>query len=158
MKEWLVKRNVDTAMRYVSARPVLGKCARSPALTGKKRVSPEEYKVGVEWILVQVTKWARPGRTLADVIQPMEITPPMEQNIARGEPFVLFSLAYIFDDAAFICKFDDDVEFPRAFASPNVWYLVFKLKVPESPYLSFILAWRKEGEEWRLFSLGPLED
>lgn len=158
LNDWLVKRDCKAAMKYVSVAPILGKCARSPDTVGKTKMSPEESRAAVEWILAKGIDLSTTGSSLAEIIKSLQITPTKERNIAQGEPFDLFALNHIYNDAAFICKFDDNPQFRSAFSNPDVWYLVFKAKTTDDRDLSWIFSLRKEKNRWCIFSLGPLDD
>jgi len=155
---WLIKRDISAAMQHVSPTPILGACARGSANKGNGLSRQQEPKATVKWILRRAASIARKRDTLSTAIQPVEITPTGEQNVANEEPFVLFSLTQNYKDARFVCKFAEDNSFRQVFAKEGIWYAVFRLKTKSQSDLSWILAWRKEGGEWRLFSLAPLED
>jgi hypothetical protein len=92
------------------------------------------------------------------MIQPAGIVPSNETNAAQNEPFELFSLSHCLKESRFLCKFDDDAEFRRRFNDPGVWYLRFKILVSDAADPSWILAWKKEDQSWRILSLSPVED
>lgn len=156
LDNWLVKRDPDSAMKYVSYSPVLGICARPEPLVGKSEISATEYRTAIEWILSQFLNLCPRGDSLEKIIEPTKITPPEEKNIAQGEPFDLYSLRHIYHTATFICKFDHNPSFRKIFDSPDVWYLNFRLKGRVE--LSWTFVWKYEDNEWRIISLGPVDD
>lgn len=158
LADWLIQRDVDSAMRHVSEAPILGTCARPPALLGKSSPTPKEFRAGIKSIFQRLNELTSSKHDLAEIIEQTGTIPSSEKNFAQDEPFELFSLKKEFRSSRFLCKFDNNRVFRRAFSDPDVWYLTFKLRSPESSDMSWILAWRKEGKHWRIFSLSPIED
>lgn len=158
LTSWFVKSDVDTAMRHVSHAPILGSCARPPVLRGRGNALPKDFRSGIQSIFVRISETTLPHPHLAEMIEPTGVTPSDEKGAPRSMPFDLFSLSHDFKESRFLCKFDNDTTFRRAFSRPDVWYLSFKVTAAQSSDSSWILAWRREGNSWRIFSLSPLED
>jgi hypothetical protein len=157
LTEWLVKRDLAEAMKYVSSAPVLGMCARTPDLISKPMPTQNEFKNAIKSILKRINNLVPSKPDLAEMIAQTQVISSKE-NAANGEHFELFSLPKDFNSARFLCKFDENREFRRAFESPDIWYLTFKIENSEASDLSWIISWRKEGNKWLIFSISPLED
>ena len=158
LEKWLVSHDIQAAMEYVSQKPVLGSCVRSLDTVGKKELTSAESRKAIHWILEKGAAVSPDVCRLRNIVKPLGITPEDAKNIAPDEPFELFALAHDYRDADFICKFDETPAFRTLFYRPDIYYLVFKILVPDRDDFWWIFAWRKEGDKWLIFSMGPLDD
>jgi hypothetical protein len=158
MTNWLIKRDYKTAKAYISSDPILGICALPQNLSDNKMISSHDYKQAIEWMLKTISEEAPVSDSLDKIVERLEITPSEDQDIAKNEPFELFSIKQDYKTATMICKFDQNPHFRKAFKSPDVWYMYFRIKHPKRRDFSWVIAWEKEREEWRILSIGPLED
>lgn len=130
---WLVRKDVDAAMRYVSAAPILGKCSLPPALARRSSLSGRDFRRGIRSILSLVAAKTPSEKILGTVVKPYGAVPPGEPSVNEGQPYDLFSLRE-FKDAALVCKFDQSASFRRTFERPGVWYSTFEIKSPQHDF------------------------
>jgi hypothetical protein len=157
LTDWLIKRDVTVAVQRVSDSPILGTCSHPPDFSSKATLSPEDYRSAVKAILVEGLKYAKPAADLSKVIKPVDAAPPGQRTIKSGQPFDLFSLNDP-RNARFICKFDSSRSFREKFEGAGIWYATWAMRIDGEPELEWILAWKKEKEQWRLLSIALLDD
>jgi hypothetical protein len=157
LTEWLVNRDIDAAMGFVSASPILGRCALPPQYEGIK-LAANDNRAAIESILRQVNAVTPPRTKLSELTERLGITPPDETNIAEEMPFELFTLTHGIDKATMLCKFDQTTNFRLAFKRPGVSYLVFRIKTREVADFDWVIAWVQEEDAPRILSVSPLEN
>lgn len=163
---WLLHRNAEEAVKYISANPILGSCMTPDYLDKKERLSRDDILKVFRAVLTKTLERTPEAKSLSELVDSSEGIPPEDDNVifvshSLEQYFQIFRLKPVKDPSsiAYICKFDERKSFREAVARRNVYYLVARVKGKEScPDLNFELLWVKERGAWRILTISLLED
>jgi hypothetical protein len=158
LSAWLVKRNVKEAMGFVASKPVLSrKCNLFP---GMKRVpdSPLKRRELVQQFLSISIKSFPRYDSLALAIERTEIPAGDWFETQESDGFQLLRIKPG-HDGYLMCKFEENVSYRKSMLRQDAYYFSFKVKNMEDERLrEWISLWVPENNQWRLLSIGLLED
>ena len=165
-RTWLLARNIEEAMKFVSANPILGSCMTPGRLDKKKILSRADVLGVLREVLTHTLTRTPEAKSLSQLVDSSGGIPEEDGNVifARHrmeEYFQIFRLKPVEDptDIAYICKFDERRPFREAVARPDVYYLIAKVKGKDScEPINFELLWVKEHGSWRILTISVLED
>lgn len=163
---WLVRRDIDRAMKFISANPILGSCMTPDRLNHKAVLSRADVRGVFRDVLTHTAKVTPRAKTLSKLVDSSGGIPPEDSNVIFAKHrleqyFQIFTLKP-FDGPnyiAYICKHDERRSFREAVARPNVYYLVATVK-RKSEYepVNFEILWVKQRGTWRILTISALED
>lgn len=166
LTSWLLQRNEDQALRFVSTHPILGSCMTPESLAGKKRLSRGEISDVFRKVLNSTLARTEEARTLEELLDPSPSIPLSDKNVtfvrhSMPKYFQIFQLKSVNNpsDIAYICKFDESQSFRAAVARPSVHFLFTKVRGKAShPTLTVELLWVKENAGWRILTMSIAEE
>jgi hypothetical protein len=159
LSAWLVKRDVREAMQFVATKPVLAqKCDLPPNMRKVPRSANQRRNI-VEQGLSAVLKVFPKYESLTSAIEPTEIPASDWFEVEDTDAFQIMRIKPG-NDGYIMCKFEESGEYRKAMLRPDAYYVSFKLKNMNecSYYEEWSSLWAKEGQQWRLLSIGLLED
>jgi hypothetical protein len=158
LSAWLVKRDEEEAMNFVASDPVLSRKCNLPS--GMKKVpdsAPKRREVVRQFLLTSIKSFPR-FDSLASALERTEIPPADWLAIEEGNGFQLLRIKPG-HDGYLICKFEENASYRKSVLRSDAYYMAFKLKDMEDERLrEWISLWAQENHQWRLLSIGLLED
>ena len=163
---WLLRRDIDGAMKFVSRNPVLGTCMTPDRLDHKAVLSREDVLGVFRDVLTHTLKVTNKAKTLSTLVDSSGGIPSEDSNVIFARHrleryFQIFILKPREDptNIAYICKHDERRSFREPVTRPNVYYLVATVKrKAEYEPVNFELLWIKESKRWRILTIAALED
>jgi hypothetical protein len=158
LSAWLVNRDVKKAMLFVASNPVLSRKCDLPS--GMKRIpgSPLKKRQLVRQSLTILIKSFPRYHSLSSAIEPTEIPAAEWFDLQEGDGFQLLRIKPG-EDGYFMCRLDDDVSYRNSMLRPDAYYFSFKVKNMKDERLrQWVSLWAPENNQWRLLSIGLLED
>lgn len=157
LTDWLVKRDVERAMLYVAANPLLSsKCNLPPGLSTVPK-SPGKRRNIIDLTLTEAIKVFPKYKSLDSAIMPSDIAASDWLDIETKGIYDILRIkpgqkGYL------MCKLDESSEYRKALQRPDVYYVSFRIKDTESVVAEWITAWIKKGQEWRLIAIALTDD
>jgi hypothetical protein len=162
---WLLKRDVEKALKFVSPNAVIGSCMTPKHLEAKKTITRAEI-LGVfrqllgnrEQIPLAVNLDQLIGSHDTDLFSDETIIPVTH---SLDKYFRIFTLKPLADplDNGYVCKFDERISFRKVVARPDVHYLITRIKPVENcPSVILTTLWAKEGDVWRILTMDTSTD
>lgn len=172
--DWLIKRDVQAAMRYVSSKAILCNKELPEEFQSKDKLSQEDVNKIVEQIFSQILKYAQSGDKLESSISSSYDFVALTDDVISIEHserklFELFVLniteGKTAQDFGFICKFDETPAFREAVGKPTCYYVMtnvlFSSAVTAEAQIDkfpFEMVLVKETGGWRILTVGVIED
>jgi hypothetical protein len=164
---WLVNRKTESALKYLSSKPVLGTCMTPKSLEKKTNLTRGDIQ-GVFRNALDVTlQKISPEKKVEDLITGSNadfmsgVSWANEVKHPFQKYYTIYSLKPLDDvkDNGFVCKFDERKSLLKTVSSPNVYYLFTRIKV-QKKYQPFVLItlWVKEKNEWRILTFSVTTD
>ena len=155
---WLVKRDLKEAMGFVASKPVLSRKCDLPPGTKRVPASPLKKREVVQQFLSTSMKSFPRYHLLSLAIEPTEIPSAEWFEIEEADGFQLLRIKPG-ENGHLMCKFDEDVSYRNSMLQPDAYYISFRLKNMKDERLrEWISLWAPENHQWRLVSIGLLED
>lgn len=156
--EWLINRNVEKALNYVSPNKFVSKCFAPEGLRKDKTVR-ELWKR----VLSDILRKSPRSKKLENLIGPTDISADDPEivfpTVSGNNYFKLYRLRPEAADALYICKFEKDEAFRRAVGNPSVYYVEVTIRGKKgTDPVELVLVWGKEGDEWRLLTMAQIDD
>lgn len=174
-RDWLIKGDIGATMKYVSPNAILCKKSLPEELIHKENLSKEDILSLFEICFSNALQTTKKSKSLADSISSSYSSVSKSSSTisiqhsqsALFELFVLnISEKKTAQNFAFICKFDETPAFREAVGKPTCYYMMTDIHLtPEEDTeaqsidkFPFEMVWIKEGSEWRILTLGVIED
>ena len=158
LSAWLVKRDVKKAMLFVASNPVLSRKCDLPV--GMKRVpdSPLKKRQLVRQSLSILLESFPRYHSVSSAIEPTEIPSAEWFDIEKGDGFQLLRIKPG-EDGYLMCKFEQDASYRNSMLAPDAYYFSLKVKnMKDERVREWTSLWGAENNQWRLLSIGLLED
>lgn len=172
--DWLIKRDVQKAMSYVSSKAIFSKTALPDEFQSKDKLSQGDVNEVFERIFRQILEYSQLSDKLETSISSSydflattdDVTSVEHTKRKLFELFVLnITKEKTAQDFAFICKFDETPEFREAVGKPTCYYVmtdvrfssavVAEVQVDKFP---FEMVWIKEANDWRILTIAAIDD
>jgi len=158
---WLVQRDVNKALNFLSPNAILGSCMLPEHLEKKAYISKKELRSAFRLILTDTIRYTNKNRKLNELISSEGTDLFSEETIIpvkhhAEQLFRIFTLKPLENasDVKYVCKFDDRKTFRDKVATPNVHYVVSKLTLKEkTPPIVVITLWVQEKDGWRILTM-----
>jgi hypothetical protein len=158
LSAWLVKRNLKEAMGFVASKPVLSRKCDLPPGTKRAPGSPLRKREVIRQFLSTSMKSFPRYDSLSLAIERTEIPSADWFDIEEGDGFQLLRIKPG-HDGYLMCKFEENVSYRNSMLRPDAYYFSFKVKDMQDERLrEWISLWAPENHQWRLLSIGLLED
>jgi hypothetical protein len=163
---WLLRRDAEQAVNYISAKPVLGRCMTPDYLTSKEQLSRDDILGVFRKVFTRTLEKVPEAKALSELVDSSGAISSEDSNVifarhSREQYFQIFKLRSVNDPSgiAYICKFDERSSFRKEVARPDVYYVIASVKGKDScPAINFELLWVKESPGWRILTVAVLED
>lgn len=171
---WLIKRDVQRAMRYVSSRAIFSKTALPNEFKSKDKLSQKDISKIFGQTFSQTLKYSQSSDKLGTSISSSYGFMAKNDSVISIEHlerklFELFVLNIKEGDTAqnfaFICKFDETPTFREAVGKPTCYYVMTDVRFSSSvateaqvDKFPFEMVWIKENNDWRILTIGTIED
>lgn len=155
---WLVNRNVKEAMEFVASKPVLSqKCDLPPGMKSVPASLVKRREVVQQILSTSIKSFPRYD-SLSLAIERTEIPSADWFDLVEANGFQLLRIKSGHDGLV-MCKFENNVSYRKSMLRPDGYYLLFKIKNIEDESLrEWISLWAPENNQWRLLSIGLLDD
>ena len=158
LRAWLIKRNMKEAMGFVASKPVLSRKCDLPPRTKRVPQSPLKKREVVQQFLSASMKLFPRYDSLSLAIERTEIPAADWFYIEDGDGFQLLRIRPG-EDGYLMCKSEENVSYRTSMLRPDAYYFSFRLKNMKDERLrEWISLWAPENNQWRLLSIGILED
>jgi hypothetical protein len=171
----LIKRDIEAIMKYVSPSAILCNRSLPSELRDKKQLFKEDIHPLFQTFFSNLVQATRESKNLTDAVSSSYDFVAITDDVisiehAERKLFELFVLNIAEGKTAqnfgFICKFDETPAFREAVGKPTSYYVMTDLKlspdvVAETKSLDkfpFEMVWVKEGNDWRILTIGVIED
>ncbi len=173
--DWLVKRDPEAAIKYVSSKAILCKNVIPDEFKSKDKLSQEDINHIFKQVFTLTLKHSQPSDKLANSISSSkDFAVDTDNTISIEHPnrklFELFLLnitkGKTAQDFGFICKFDESPSFRQAVGQPTSYYVMTKIQFlpdiiseayPDNKF-PFEMVWVKEGNDWHILTFASIED
>lgn len=173
--DWLIKRDVEATMKYVSPDAILCNKSLPEELISKGKLSKEDILPLFQSCFSNALQTTKKNKSLSDSISSSYDFVAITDDVISIEHserklFELFVLNITEErtaqDFAFICKFDETPAFRKAVGKPTCYYVMTNIHlIPEentqatpTGEFPFEMVWIKEDSEWRILTIGLIED
>lgn len=173
--DWLIRRDAQTAMKYVSSKAILCNKELPDELQSKGKLSQEDVNRIFEQVFSRTLEYLHPSDKLeASISSSYGFIEKSDSVISiehtKRDLFELFRLniteGKTAQDFAFICKFDETPVFREAVGKPDSYYVMTNMQFlpdiiskafPDNKF-PFQMVWVKEASDWRILTIGAIED